>query len=51
LDKLRQIRDVETPHQKAIYIDEALNLAIDGMKIATPYKDEHKYGEVERQRV
>lgn len=40
--------DEETPHKKAIYIDEAVNQAINAMFIATPYKSSSDIGEPDR---
>lgn len=46
-----RVPDEETPHIKAIYIDDSVTQAINAMKIATPYKKSDSWGEPERQRV
>jgi hypothetical protein len=48
LKTLLRVADEETPHIKAIYIDDAVTQAINAMKIATPYKKSDAIGEPER---
>ena len=48
LKTLLRVSDEETPHLKAIYIDDAVNQAINAMKIATPYKGTDAFGEPDR---
>jgi len=38
LKTLLKIADEPTPHQKSIYIEEAVKQAVNAMRIATPYK-------------
>jgi hypothetical protein len=45
LKTLLRVADETTPHIKAIYIDDAVNQAINTMKIATPYKKLSDIGE------
>lgn len=51
LKSLLRVPDEETPHIKAIYIDDSVTQAINAMKIATPYKKSDSWGEPERLRV
>lgn len=51
LDHLQRLKILETPHEKAICIDQAVTSAMNAMKIATPWKAADKYGEPERQRI
>lgn len=48
---LLKVGEEETPHIKAIYIDDAVTQALNAMKIATPFKKPEEYGEDIRQRV
>ena len=45
LKTLLKVGEEETPHIKAIYIDDAVTQALNAMKIATPFKKPEEYGE------
>jgi hypothetical protein len=51
LQTLCKIVDEETPHQKAIFIKEAVEQAENAIRISTPYMQYADFGEPDRQRV
>ena len=44
-----KLTDADTPHAKAQIIEQAVNSAMNSMKIAAPYKSSSTYGEDLRQ--
>lgn len=51
LSKLIKLNEAETPHAKALLIEQAVTDAMLVLQIVTPYKTSDKYGEGDRQRV
>lgn len=51
LYKLMKLNETETPHGKALIIEQAVTDAMLTLKMTAPYKPSYKRGEPERQRV